>query len=373
MTEPAVAFSPIEDVIADIAAGKLVIVTDDEDRENEGDLVAAAERITPETVNFMATHGRGLICAPVTEERARELALGAMVSRNREAFGTAFTVSVDAAEGITTGISAQDRARTIRLLADPGARPEDLVQPGHIFPLQGKPGGVLRRAGHTEAAIDLARLAGLEPAGVICEILNEDGSMARLPELVEVARRHGLKLCTIAALIEWRQTRERLVEFLGERHVRTVAGRFRLRIYRSTLTGIHHFALVLGTVDGGKPTLVRVQREDLVEDLFGPVDAGDGNEGAPSGLQGALRQIARNGSGVLIYMRRDVSAQSIQEHLAEEPARVRLPMDLRDYGTGAQILVDLGVRELRLISSHPRKVVGLEGHGLRITEVVEPE
>jgi len=360
-------FSPIEAIIADIAAGKMVIVTDDEDRENEGDLVAAASLITPEMVNFMATHGRGLICAPLSEERARSLSLGPMVPRNEEAFGTHFTVSVDAAIGITTGISAHDRARTIRLLADPATQSGDLVQPGHIFPLQGKPGGVLRRAGHTEAAIDFARIAGLVPAGVICEILSADGTMARLPELIEVARRHDLKLCTIAALIEWRQIRERLIEFEEEQPVQTVAGPFRLRIYRSTLNGNFHFALVLGSIDSQQPTLVRVHREDLIEDLFGPAAP----EFTSPALQRALHQIARHGSGVLIYMQRDSPTASVHEHLHAKHGRTRTPMDLRDYGTGAQILHELGVRDLRLISNHPRKVVGLEGHGLRIVEMVE--
>jgi 3,4-dihydroxy 2-butanone 4-phosphate synthase/GTP cyclohydrolase II len=362
MSDPA--FSPIEAIIADIAAGKMVIVTDDEDRENEGDLIAAASLITPETVNFMATHGRGLICTPVTEERARVLSLGPMVPRNEEAFGTHFTVSVDAALGITTGISAHDRARTIRVLADPKAQPGDLVQPGHIFPLQGKPGGVLRRAGHTEAAIDLARLAGLEPAGVICEILSGDGTMARLPELIEFSQRHQLKLCTIGSLIEWRQTRERLVEFEEEQPVETVAGPFRLRVYRSTVSGQYHFALVLGTIAPQQPALVRVHREDLIEDLFGPRP---GEFTAP-GLHVALRQIARHGSGVLIYMKRDSATASVWEHLS---GKRRSPMDLRDYGTGAQILHELGIRELRLITNHPRKVIGLDGHGLRIVELVE--
>ncbi len=357
-------FSPIEAVIADIASGRMVIVTDDEDRENEGDLVAAASLITPETVNFMATHGRGLICAPISEERARVLSLGPMVPRNEEAFGTHFTVSVDAATGITTGISAHDRARTIRLLADPTTQTADLVQPGHIFPLQGKAGGVLRRAGHTEAAIDLARLAGLAPAGVICEILSADGTMARLPELIEVARQHQLKICTIAALIEWRQTRERLIEFEEEHPVHTPAGPFRLRIYRSTVNGSYHFALILGTVEANQPTLVRVHREDLLEDLFGPTLP----EVTTSSLQLALHQIAVQGAGVLIYMQRDSPAASIQEHIS---GKRRAPMDLRDYGIGAQILHDLGIRDLRLISNHPRKVVGLEGHGLRIIEVID--
>ncbi len=356
------AFSPIEDVVAALAKGEMVIVTDDEDRENEGDLVAVASTITPEQVNFMATHGRGLICAPITTERAESLGLTAMVPRNRESFGTDFTVSVDAASGITTGISAHDRAETLRILADPRSGPSSLVQPGHIFPLQAKPGGVLRRAGHTEAAIDLARLAGKEPAGVICEILNPDGSMARLPELEAFARTHQLKLCTIESLIEFRQEREKLVEPLETRTVQTSAGPFQLHVYRSTIGDRFHLALVRGNIDPEHPVLVRVQRESLIEDLFGPLDH------SPKGstLHLALAQIAKHGSGVLIYMQRDAHALSILESLKAAKGNPRTPMDLRDYGMGAQILFDLGVRKLALISNHPRKIVGLEGHGLSI-------
>ncbi len=359
-------FSPIEDVVADIAAGKLVIVTDDEDRENEGDLIAAGSRISPELVNFMAVHGRGLICAPISEERAAELELEAMVRRNQEAFGTNFTVSVDAAEGITTGISAPDRARTIRVIADPGAKAGDLVQPGHIFPLQAKPGGVLRRAGHTEAAVDLATLAGLPPAAVICEILDPDGTMARLPQLVEFSREHGLKICTIADLIQYRQTREKLIEPQTRHTVHTPFGPFELQVYRSTIADRVHFALVRGEIEQGAPALVRVHREDPIEDVFGPLNPGRGG----SLLQLALQRIAGEGSGVLIYMKRDSGSESILENLRSDGENRRSPMDLRDYGIGAQILFDLGVRDLRLLTNHPRKIVGLEGHGLRIVEMV---
>lgn len=363
--EPDSPFSPIEDIIADIAAGKIVIVTDDEDRENEGDLIAAASGITPESINFMATHGRGLICTPITERRARELDLPIMVQRNMERHGTNFTVSVDAAEGITTGISAADRARTIQIIADPKTRPTDLVQPGHIFPLQAKDGGVLRRAGHTEAAIDLARLAGMPAAAVICEILNADGSMARLPQLVDFARTHGLKLCTIESLIHYRQMREKLIERVGERVVSTEFGNFDLRIYRSVTSDRFHFALVRGAITGDSPTLVRVHREDLIEDVFGRIESGD------SGLRHALRRLAKEEAGVLLYMRRDNADRSVEEHLHEGAAGgdpSQGPMDLRDYGMGAQILFDLGVRDIRLLTNHPRKIVGLEGHGLRIVE-----
>jgi len=359
-------FASVEEAIADVAAGKMVIVTDDEDRENEGDLVAAASRITPETVNFMATHGRGLICVPITTERALQLGLGSMVPRNEESFGTNFTVSVDASAGISTGISAPDRARTISVLADPAASAADLVQPGHIFPLQAKPGGVLRRAGHTEAAVDLARLAGLDESGVICEILNENGTMARLPELESFAVRHGLKMCTIEALIEYRQTRERLVELVDRRPVHTPHGPFDLRTYRSTLGDRFHFALIRGRLDPTRPTLVRVHRQDLLEDLFGSLD-----ESHPrSLLHLALEQIARAGEGVLVYMQRDSTSLSVLEHLRDPARPARPPMDLRDYGIGAQILNDLGIHELRLLSNHPRKVIALDGHGLKITEIV---
>lgn len=359
-------FATVPEAIADIAAGKMVVVTDDEDRENEGDLVAAASKITAEMVNFMATHGRGLICVPITPARAQQLGLAAMVPRNQESFGTDFTVSVDALQGVTTGISAQDRARTIQILADSRATSADLVQPGHIFPLQAKPGGVLRRAGHTEAAVDLARLAGLDESGVICEILNEDGTMARLPQLIEFAARHQLRVCTIGALIEYRQTRERLVELANERPVLTPFGPFTLRTYRSTLGDRYHFALIRGTLDPDRSTLVRVHRQDLIEDLFGSLHP----DSPHSLLHRALEQIAHAGEGVLVYMQRDSTSLSVREHLRDPAIPAPPPMDLRDYGIGAQILTDLGIHRLRLLANHPRKVIALEGHGLKITEIV---
>lgn len=358
-------FASVPEAIADIAAGKMVIVTDDEDRENEGDLIAAASKVTPEMVNFMVTYGRGLICVPITPARARQLGLAAMVPRNRDSFGTDFTASVDASRGISTGISAPDRACTIRVLANPQACAADLVQPGHIFPLQAKPGGILRRAGHTEAAVDLARMAGLDESGVICEILNDDGTMARLPQLLEFAARHKLRVCTIGALIEYRQTRETLVELSNESPVHTPFGPFSLRTYRSVLDDRFHFALIRGSLNPAQPTLVRVHRQDLIEDLFGPLQTAHPN----SLLHRALEQIAHAGNGVLVYMQRDSTSQSVREHL-RNPNIPAPPMDLRDYGIGAQILTDLGIHQLRLLSNHPRKVIALEGHGLKIMEIV---
>ena len=359
-------FASVPETIADIAAGKMVIVTDDEDRENEGDLIAAASKVTTEMVNFMVTHGRGLICVPITPARAQQLGLAAMVPRNQESFATDFTVSVDASRGISTGISAPDRANTIRVLADPLATSADLVQPGHMFPLQAKPGGVLRRAGHTEAAVDLARLAGLDESGVICEILNADGTMVRLPQLLEFAAHHQLRICTIGSLIEYRQTRERLVELASERSVETPFGPFLLRIYRSTLGDRYHFALIRGKLDPALPTLVRVHRQDLIEDLFGSLAPDQPN----SVLHRALEQIAHAGHGVLVYMQRDSTSLSVREHLRLPGIPAPPPMDLRDYGIGAQILTDLGITQLRLLANHPRKVIALEGHGLKITEIV---
>ena len=350
-------FSSIEAIVEDLAEGRMIIVTDDADRENEGDLIMAAAKVTPEAVNFMATHGRGLICAPLAESVAERLGLHEMVQVNRERHGTAFTVSVDAAEGITTGISAADRARTLKLLAGSETAPSDLLQPGHIFPLLGREGGVLRRAGHTEASLDLVTMAGLSPVTVICEILNEDGTMAQLPDLEEFSRKHGIKICTIECLITYRRTREKLVELERVEEVETAAGPFRAHHYRSLLDGTLHLALVRGEIGADGPTLVRVQRSSLVEDLFGKED---------DLLQASLHRIAGETSGVLLYMRqherRDASASG----------RERRPdsMDLRDYGTGAQILHDLGVRSIRLLTNAPRKIVGLVGHDLNVVEEV---
>ena len=370
-------FDTIDDVVRDIAAGKIVIVTDDADRENEGDLVMAAEKATPKAINFMAMHGRGLICVPISNDRAEQLGLQRMVAQNREMYRTDFTVSVDAARGVTTGISAQDRAATIQTIANPRSTPDDLVQPGHIFPLRAQDGGVLRRAGHTEAAVDLARMAGLQPAGVLCEILHDDGTMARLPELMEFRRKHGLRICTIQSLISHRRLTEKLVEAEQIVKLPTDYGDFDLHLYRSTLDGAHHLALVKGRISKNRPTLVRVHSECLTGDVFGSKRCDCGNQ-----LQSALKQIAEEGNGVLLYMRQEgrgiglaakIHAYKLQEEgldTVEANARLGFAMDLRDYGLGAQILFDLGVRKFRFLTNNPKKVVGLEGYGIQMVEQV---
>jgi 3,4-dihydroxy 2-butanone 4-phosphate synthase/GTP cyclohydrolase II len=373
-----IAFSPIEEIIAEIRQGRLVIIVDDEDRENEGDLVCASAKITPDLINFMATHGRGLICAPITQEAAERLRLPLMVRRNTESHGTNFTVAVDAASGVTTGISSADRARTVEILANPMSEPQDLVRPGHILPLQAKQGGVLRRAGHTEAAVDLARLAGLEPAGVICEILNEDGTMARLPQLLEFAEKHQLKIGTIEALIDYRRSQEKLIERIEKIQMPTDFGTFDLIIYASTLNpDEHHLALVKGEILPDEPVLVRVHSECLTGDVFGSRRCDCGSQ-----LHSALAQIEEAGKGVLVYMRQEgrgiglankIRAYKLQEEgldTVEANERLGFGSDLRDYGMGAQILYDLGVRKIRLMTNNPRKVVGLDGHRLEIVEKV---
>lgn len=371
-------FSPVADVVADIKAGKMVIIVDDEDRENEGDLICAAEKISPEHINFMATHGRGLICAPILPAAAERLGLPLMVRRNTESHGTNFTVAVDAAAGVTTGISASDRAHTVKILANPMSEPQDLVRPGHILPLQAKIGGVLRRAGHTEAAVDLARLAGLEPAGVICEILNEDGSMARLPQLFEFAEKHALKIGTIESLIEYRRTSEKLIERVEQIKMPTDFGVFDLYTYSSTLNPEeHHLALVKGEINPDEPVLVRVHSECLTGDVFASRRCDCGSQ-----LHTALAQIEAAGKGVLVYMRQEgrgiglvnkMHAYKLQEEgldTVEANEKLGFGSDLRDYGMGAQILYDVGVRKIRLMTNNPRKVVGLDGHHLEIVEKV---
>ena len=370
-------FDSIESVIADIRRGRMVILVDDADRENEGDVIMAAEFVTPAAVNFMAKHGRGLICVPTTSERLKQLGVEEMVKQNRDSFKTDFQVSVDAAKGISTGISAVDRAKTITVMADPTALPNDLVQPGHVFPLRAKPGGVLQRAGHTEAAVDLAVLAGCRPITVICEIMNDDGSMARLPQLRKFAKKHKLKIATIADLIEYRRTREKLVEHVETIKMPTDYGDFELHLYRSRVDGQHHMALVRGNISGKKGVLVRVHSECLTGDVFGSRRCDCGPQ-----LHQAMKQIADAGRGVLVYMRQEgrgiglpakIKAYKLQEgglDTVQANEKLGFPMDLREYGIGAQILTDLGLKKIRLLTNNPRKLVGLAGYGLEILEQV---
>jgi 3,4-dihydroxy 2-butanone 4-phosphate synthase/GTP cyclohydrolase II len=364
----------VERAIADIAAGKAVVVVDDEDRENEGDIVFAAQMASPELVAFTMTHCRGLLCVPLEEDVLDHLQLGQMAPHNTERMQTAFTISVDAREGVTTGISAQDRAHTIQLLADPDTSPYDLVRPGHVFPLRAKPGGVLRRPGHTEAAVDLARLAGLRPAGVICEIVKEDGTMARLPELREFADTHGLALISIADLIAFRRRTEKQVERVAEAKIPTAHGEFTAVGYQSVLDSTDHVALVCGDIGDGENVLVRVHSECLTGDVFASRRCDCGPQ-----LDAALARVALEGRGVVLYVRghegrgiglmHKLQAYQLQDtghDTVDANLELGLPADARDYGTGAQILVDLGIRTMVLLSNNPTKRAGLEGYGLEI-------
>ena len=375
MTDRVREFATIEEAVEDIRAGRMLVVVDDEDRENEGDLLMAADKATPESVNFMAKHGRGLICMPMLGERLDELQVSMMVSDNTAPLGTAFTVSVDARRGVTTGTSAYDRAVTIRTVVDPSTRPEDLTRPGHIFPLRAMPGGVLRRAGHTEAAVDLARLAGCAPAGVICEVLDDDGGMARLPELMQLARTHGLKVITIKALIEYRLQKEKLVRRSATTRMPTDYGEFTLIAYETTVDDRVPLALVMGDVAGDEPTLVRVHSECLPGDVFGCRRCDCGSQ-----LYKALALIEREGRGILVYMRQEGRGIGLLNKLRAYELRdqgkdtveanhaLGFRADLRHYGIGAQILVDLGVKNLRILTNNPKKIVGIEGYGLHVME-----
>jgi 3,4-dihydroxy 2-butanone 4-phosphate synthase/GTP cyclohydrolase II len=362
MTAPVLPpFDTVEAALADIAAGKLIIVTDDESRENEGDLIMAASKATPETVNMMIRYGSGIVCVPTVEPQLRRLGLGPMVASNRESHRTDFTVSVDAAEGITTGISAYDRTRTIHLLADPATRAEQLVQPGHVFPLRARPGGVLERAGHTEAAVDLAMMAGLSPMGVLCELVNDDGTVQRLPQLLEFKRKFGLKMISIAALIEYRARRDQLVELVAKQPFASEYGEFTLHVFRSRLDGRLHLAFAMGAL-GPEPTLVRVHSENLLSDVF----RAKGMIGHQM-LTGSLAAVSKAGRGVVLYMQPANADETLVRCLTAKPGEV-VPMGFRDYGIGAQILCALGLSKIRLLSNSTRKVVGLDGYGLEIVE-----
>jgi 3,4-dihydroxy 2-butanone 4-phosphate synthase / GTP cyclohydrolase II len=374
------AFATIEEAIEDIRQGKFVVVVDAADRENEGDLTIAAQFATPEAVNFMTKEGRGLICLCLTEERCDELGLRQMTERNETPYGTAFTVSVEAREGVTTGISAPDRSRTIQVAIDPKATAEDLVQPGHVFPLRAREGGVLMRAGQTEAAVDLARLAGLIPAGVVCEIMNEDGTMARVPDLIPYCERHALKLVTVADLIEYRRRHERLVERMTTVQMPTAYGDFTAVAFRETLTGKHHIALVKGDVDGAEDVLVRVHSECLTGDVFHSLRCDCGEQ-----LEQALAQISAEEQGVLLYMAQEgrgigllnkLRAYELQENgldTVEANLELGFQPDMRDYGIGNQILADLGLTTIRILTNNPKKITGIEGFGLQVVEQVPIE
>ena len=373
-------FAPIEDAIEDIRQGKFVVVVDDEDRENEGDLVIAAQFATPEAINFMATHARGLICLSLTEERCDALGLRPMTDHNETPFETAFTVSVEAREGVTTGISAHDRSHTIQVAIDPSKGPHDLVQPGHVFPLRARRGGVLERIGQTEAALDLARLAGLNPAGVVCEVMNDDGTMARVPDLIPYCGRHGLKLISVADLVEYRRRTEKLVERMTTVRLPTAFGEFTAIAFRESLTGKHHVALVRGEIEGAENVLVRVHSECLTGDVFHSLRCDCGDQ-----LDQALKRIAAEERGVLLYMAQEgrgigllnkLRAYELQEagmDTVEANVELGFPADARDYGIGNQILADLGLTTIRILTNNPKKLTGIAGFGLEVVEQVPIE